>query len=67
MLSKAGLNIPDAVDFVDENVKNILQLFRTFNDGTHGSAGRFSNEKLLAIKNRVEDGIIYLTTIGRNG
>lgn len=67
MLSKAGLNIPDAVNFVDENVENVLKLFRTFNDGTHGVSGRFSNEKLLAIKNRVEDGIIYLTTIGSNG
>lgn len=67
MLSKAGLNIPDAVNFVDENVDNVLKLFRTFNEGTHGSSGKFSNDKLLTIKNRVEDGIIYLTTIGSNG
>lgn len=67
MLEKAGINIPDAINFVDENVNNVLKLFKIFNEGTHGSTGKFSFDKLLAIKQRVEDGIIYLDSIGRNG
>jgi hypothetical protein len=51
---------------VDEDVKNVLSLFRVFNDGTHGSSGKFGITKLLSIKNRVEDGIAYLFSICRH-
>lgn len=51
------------MDFVDEDVKNVLSLFRVFNDGTHGSSGRFGIDKLMAIKTRVENGISYLSSI----
>ncbi|MYC64846.1 MAG: hypothetical protein F4X12_00770 [Acidobacteriia bacterium] len=50
-------------DFVEEDMKNVLQLFREFNDGTHGSAGRFSLDQLLAIKRRVEHAIEFLWSI----
>ena len=63
LLHKAGILSSAAVDFVDEDVKNVLSLFRVFNDGTHGSSGKFSIDKLMAIKTRVENGISYLSLI----
>ncbi len=50
-------------DFVEEDMKNVLQLFREFNDGTHGTAGRFSLDQLSAIKTRVEDAVEFLWSI----
>jgi len=66
ILVNAGIVSEQAVDFVDEDVTNVLQLFRVFNDGTHGSAGRFEFAQLRAIKERVENGLVYLTTICKN-
>ena len=63
LLVKSGIHNQEAVDFVDEDVKNVLQLFGVFNDGTHGSSGRFDLNKLMAIKTRVENGITYLSSI----
>jgi hypothetical protein len=63
LLARAGVYTEAAVDFVDEDVRNVLQLFRVFNDGTHGTSGRFALSKLLAIKTRVENGIMYLSSI----
>lgn len=63
LLEKSGIISGVAVDFVDEDVKNVLSLFRVFNDGTHGSSGRFGIDKLMAIKTRVENGISYLSSI----
>jgi len=51
--------------FVDDDVKNILELFRIFNEATHGHAGKFNLNQLLKIKKRVEDGIIFLSHIAR--
>ena len=47
-------------DFVEDDMENVVQLFRTFNDGTHGSSGRFTHAQLLAIKKRVEGAVTYL-------
>lgn len=63
ILVNAGILNEAAIEFVDEDVKNVLQLFRVFNDGTHGSSGRYEINKLLAIKERVENGILYLSKI----
>ncbi len=63
LLEKSGIISGAAVDFVDEDVRNVLSLFRVFNDGTHGSSGRFGIDKLMAIKTRVENGISYLSSI----
>ncbi len=63
ILSNSGINDNDAIDFVDKDINNILTLFRVFNDGTHGSSGRFDITQLISIKSRVEDGIIYLSKI----
>lgn len=50
-------------DFVEEDMQNVLQLFREFNDGTHGTAGRFSLDQLSAIKTRVEHAVEFLWSI----
>lgn len=50
-------------DFVEEDMENVMQLFREFNQGTHGSAGRFSHDQLSAIKKRVEDAVVFLWSI----
>ncbi|MDZ7660945.1 hypothetical protein [Thiohalophilus sp.] len=63
ILVNAGIVSDEAVDFVDEDMKNVLQLFRVFNDGTHGEVGKYEFEKLVAIKERVESGILYLSKI----
>lgn len=66
ILVNAGIVNEQAANFVDEDVTNVLQLFRVFNDGTHGSAGKFEFNQLRAIKERVESGLVYLTTICEN-
>ena len=63
LLGKTGISSDAAVNFVDEDVKNVLALFKVFNEGTHGSSGKFSIDKLMTIKTRVENGISYLSSI----
>lgn len=43
-LRRRGTHDEELEDFVEEDILNVLALFREFNDGTHGSAGRFSPE-----------------------
>lgn len=50
-------------EFVEHDMENIVELFRVFNDGTHGSAGTFTLVQLSGIRKRVEDGIHFLTEI----
>lgn len=50
-------------EFIELNIKNVVGLFHVLSDGTHGSAGKFSDTKLSTIKKRVEDGINFLTEI----
>jgi hypothetical protein len=51
----------DAItDFVEADMENVVQLFRVFNDGTHGSSGRFVHSQLLAIRARVENAVQFL-------
>lgn len=53
--------VDDAVTtFVDDDLENVVQLFRVFNDGTHGSSGKFSHSQLLAIRGRVENAVSFL-------
>lgn len=63
LLHRQGLEEAVMVDFADADMENIVQLFRVFNDGTHGNAGVFDEGQLLTIKKRVEDGITFLTAI----
>ena len=56
---------PGVIDFADEDINNILELFHVLSDGTHGAAGGYEFDKLLQVKKRVEQGINFLCTISR--
>ena len=49
--------------FIDDDVENIIELFKVFNSGTHGEAASISFPSLVAIKTRVEDGVVYLSRV----
>jgi hypothetical protein len=55
-----GMADDELEDFVDEDLDSVIKLFRTFNDGTHGSSGKFSHGQLLALKKRVENSVHFL-------
>ena len=65
LLRRKHLLDQDVEDFASQDIENIIQLFRVFNDGTHGSAGRFPIYELSSVKERVEHGILFLTGIAR--
>jgi hypothetical protein len=62
-LHRRGETDASLIDFVDSDVDNVIDLFGTFNDGTHGQAGRFTMLQLAALKTRVEDAILFLHRI----
>lgn len=66
LLDKKGIESKAAEDFVEKDIQNIIELFYTLSDGTHGEAGKYNNIKLLSVKKRVEDGIIFLSNIARD-
>ncbi len=53
------------VSFVEEDIKNILELNHLLSGGTHGPAGKFTFEQLVQVKKRVEQGINFLCEISR--
>lgn len=58
-----GIADDTATSFVDDDMENVVQLFRVFNDGTHGSSGKFAHAQLMAIRARVEDAVSFLWSI----
>lgn len=63
VLSKKGLELETLADFVQRDVENVLELFAVFNSATHGPAGKYDLGKLSAIKTRVEEGLLFLSSI----
>jgi hypothetical protein len=59
-LHKQGVADDAVTDFVEKDMENVVQLFRVFNDGTHGSSGRFEHSQLCAIRARVEGAVSFL-------
>jgi hypothetical protein len=55
-----GVTEEGITSLVDEDVTNLLSLFRTFNDGTHGHAGRFTITELSGLRTRVEAAIGFI-------
>ena len=53
------------VKFADEDITNILELFKVLNGGTHGKAGKYEYNKLVQVKKRVEKGINFLCEISQ--
>jgi len=64
MLTGQGNSSSQLVNFVDADIDDLITLFRTLNDGTHGSAGTFNVQQLLKLKKRAEDSIIFITALG---
>ena len=50
-------------EFVESDINDIISLFQILNDGTHGSAGKFTTQQLLKLKKRVEDSISFITDL----
>ena len=63
LLYRIGISDDAVTDFIESDINNVVQLFHTFNDGTHGSAGRFNHSQLLSIRARVEDAVLFLADI----
>ena len=63
LLRRHGVTADGVAAAVSEDVDNLLSLFRTFNDGTHGHAGRFDITELSAIRTRVEGAIRFVHTV----
>ena len=63
MLKRRGIASAELGDFIEEDIKNVLGLFQVFNSATHGAAGKYEMNKLLAIKKRVEGGILFLSRL----
>ena len=63
LLSRKGITEASIEDLVEDDMDNVLALFRTFNDGTHGHAGRFTITQLTAIRIRVESAIGFIHTL----
>ena len=64
-LAQRGTNDRVLEEFVDADIENVILLFRDFNEGTHGGAGRFDLAELAAIKKRVEDAVHFLHHLTR--
>lgn len=65
ILRRQGVVSDELTETVSQDMDNVLTLFRTFNDGTHGHAGRFTITELTAIRTRVESAIAFLHLIAR--
>lgn len=66
LLSRQRLTDDALETFIDDDIENILSLFQVFNDGTHGSAGKYGMSQLKLIKKRVENGLQFLVRFSIN-
>lgn len=60
LLWRKGIDESPIEDLVEEDLNNVLGLFREFNNGTHGHAGRFTITQLSALRIRVESAIGFI-------
>jgi hypothetical protein len=60
LLGRKGVDKQPIEDLVEEDMDNVLTLFRSFNDATHGHAGRFTITQLNALRIRVESAIGFI-------
>jgi hypothetical protein len=63
LLKKKAADSPEMLGFVEKDIDDILQLFKVFNEATHGSAGKHGFAKLENIRQRVEGGIMFLAAV----
>lgn len=64
MMRNTNMN-ESVISFVEEDINNILELNHLLSGGTHGPAGKYSFEKLLLVKKRVEQGLVFLCELAR--
>ncbi len=48
---------------MDEDINNVVELFKVLSAGTHGPAGKYGMNELYPLKQRVEDAILFLAKI----
>lgn len=60
ILIERSISSEELISFIDADVDEILSLFRTLNDGTHGDSGKFNTSQLALLKRRTEDSLSYL-------
>lgn len=63
LLYKIDIDDDALTNFVESDLENVIQLFRVFNEGTHGSSGKFNHSQLQSIRVRVEDAVSFLGNI----
>lgn len=63
LLQRSGVGDSTIEDLIEADIENVLTLFRSFNDGTHGHAGRFTITQLNALRMRVESAIRFIHTL----
>ena len=63
LLKRKGADSPEMLGFVEKDIDDILQLFRVFNEATHGAAGKHGFAQLQSIRQRVEGGIMFLAAV----
>lgn len=63
LLRRKGVDEEPIEDLVEADMDNVLGLFREFNNGTHGHAGRFTITQLNALRGRVESAIGFLHAV----
>lgn len=63
LLKRKGADSPEMLGFVEKDIDDIIQLFRVFNDATHGTAGKHGYARLQSIRQRVEGGIMFLAAV----
>ncbi|MFD9551726.1 hypothetical protein ACFWBG_30465 [Nocardia salmonicida] len=63
LLGLKGIDEKALEDLVEADMNNVLTLFRDFNNGTHGHAGRFTITQLNALRVRVESAIGFIHTL----
>ena len=63
LLDRNGISDDALTDFVEKDMGNVVELFHIFNDGAHGSSGRFTHPQLMSIRARVEGAVSFLWRI----
>lgn len=63
LLRQKAVELSGAAAFADDDISNVMELFDILNSGTHGPVGHFGLGALVAIKRRVEDGLVFLSRL----
>ncbi|WP_220451288.1 hypothetical protein [Nocardioides dongkuii] len=60
LLARKGIVEQEFEDFVEADLDDVIALFKAFNGGTHGEAGKYTVRQLVAMRQRVESAIKFL-------